>query len=402
MKTERRIAALCMAALCIVPGFACTMPEQSLTALAAEVTGSGTCGENAVWQLDSDGTLTVSGTGAMYDLNSRYAIPWEAEKDSIRTVVIGKGITAVGGQAFSNCKNLASVSLSDTVTSIGESAFNGCSALASVGIPASVTHIGTFAFALCKKLTAITIPASVSSIGSLAFSGTPWLNAESKKTPYVIINGLLIYGPDTEEAVIPAGVTDIVSNAFWGRSRMKKVIIPDTVKIIEYNAFSNCSGLVGVTVPDSVEEIGMQAFTGCTALAEVTVLNPACSIFDRATTFSNDSKTYSGVLKGYDGSAAEAYAGKYGYRFESLGPVPLRGDFNGDGSVGIEDAQGILSAYAKTLAGGSAPLTDMQRKTCDINGDGAVDVADAQLVLNYYVKNTVAGNPTDWETLLKR
>ena len=41
------------------------------TALAADIVNSGTCGaegdgSNLTWTLDSEGTLTISGTGAMY------------------------------------------------------------------------------------------------------------------------------------------------------------------------------------------------------------------------------------------------------------------------------------------------------------------------------------------------
>ena len=34
---------------------------------AATVVDSGTCGDNATWSLNSSGTLTISGTGEIYD-----------------------------------------------------------------------------------------------------------------------------------------------------------------------------------------------------------------------------------------------------------------------------------------------------------------------------------------------
>ncbi len=69
------------------------------TAEAAAVS-SGTCGENVTWTLDDQGTLTISGTGAMYD----YTYTWEADKgdtfdtpwfdlrEQIRRAVVGKGV----------------------------------------------------------------------------------------------------------------------------------------------------------------------------------------------------------------------------------------------------------------------------------------------------------------------
>ena len=38
-----------------------------MSAFAADVVASGTCGEKLTWTLDSEGTLTISGTGAMTD-----------------------------------------------------------------------------------------------------------------------------------------------------------------------------------------------------------------------------------------------------------------------------------------------------------------------------------------------
>ena len=65
-------------------------------ATAAEAT-SGTCGSNLKWKLE-DGTLTVSGTGAMYNYGdgSGRTVPWSSQKDSIEKVVIGSGVRGSG------------------------------------------------------------------------------------------------------------------------------------------------------------------------------------------------------------------------------------------------------------------------------------------------------------------
>lgn len=56
-----------------------------------------------------------------------------------------------------------------TVTSIAQSAFSNCTELASITIPASIKSIGKYAFQMCHSLKSITIPASVTSIGSDTF-----------------------------------------------------------------------------------------------------------------------------------------------------------------------------------------------------------------------------------------
>ena len=346
---------------------------------AAETVSSGTCGKEAVWSLDSGGVLTVSGTGTMYGLNSQHEIPWQDDKAQIQQVVIGEGITSVDGQCFSDCPNLVSVSLSDTVTLIGESAFSGCKALTEINFPDSLTRIGTMSFALCSALTDLSIPASVTGIGSLAFSGTKWLKNEAEKSPFVIINSLLIYGPNTADTEIPAGVTNIVSNSFWGREQMTALAIPDTVKTIEYNAFASCTGLVSVTVPESVKELGMQAFVNCTALKEVTVLNPDCQIYKRANTIANDSKSYSGVISGYDKSTAAVFADTYGCTFSSLGRAP--GDYNFDGSRSVADAV-LLMRYLTEDSGLTAEqIDDILPGSPDLNADDLVTVQDLRVLL---------------------
>lgn len=381
MKRTKLIAALLCA---VIPFGTAVLPYKlpiTLSAEAATVIDSGTCGKNASWQLDADGTLTVSGTGDMYSLNSSYSIPWADKKSSIKQVVIGNGITSVGSQSFSDCTNLVSVTFSDTVTSIGSSAFSGCKSLTSVTFPESMTSISSMAFALCKGLTEVNIPSSVTYIGSLAFSNTPWLTAEAEKSQFVIVNGMLLFAADTKEANIPDSVTTIVSNAFWGHTLLEKLNIPNTVSAIEYNAFTNCSSLTSVTIPASMNDIGMQAFQNCTSLKEVIILSSDCKIFDRPTTFTNNGEEYTGVIKGYKGSTAEKYAEKYGRTFESLS---LLGDVNRDGEINAVDASSVLAYYAMTSTNQDGGFDKDQILAADVNHDGNINAIDASNILAYY------------------
>lgn len=79
-----------------VPSKEQAAPEQETS--PATMATEGTCGEQLTWKLE-DGTLTISGTGAMEDYVNGSA-PWYAERDQIQTVVIEAGVTSIGSYAF--------------------------------------------------------------------------------------------------------------------------------------------------------------------------------------------------------------------------------------------------------------------------------------------------------------
>ena len=75
------------------------IPVLTMTASAAEV-ASGTSG-GVNWTLTDDGTLTFSGEGAMADY-SNGSQPWYAYKDSIKTVIVTKGVHLFPRMLFVN------------------------------------------------------------------------------------------------------------------------------------------------------------------------------------------------------------------------------------------------------------------------------------------------------------
>lgn len=93
---------------------------------------SGTCGENAVWDVDIVGVLTISGSGSVDISASGSSAPWYGFADIIQEVVIEEGVTDLGDYSFAQCNNLLRVTIPETVTAIGEDAFSGCEALTDV------------------------------------------------------------------------------------------------------------------------------------------------------------------------------------------------------------------------------------------------------------------------------
>ena len=177
-KQWKRLAALSSAAV-MAAGTLLYFPTDTLqniswgiTASAEEtgtVTWTQTESDNLVWTLYDNGTLTISGSGAMKGYSWYSGSPATQKKDNVKKVVIQEGVTSIGNSAFYNCSNLKSIEIPEGVTSIGYYAFQNCSNLASIEIPSSVTSIGSGAFYACTSLTSITIPDNVTSIGDYAF-----------------------------------------------------------------------------------------------------------------------------------------------------------------------------------------------------------------------------------------
>ena len=288
------------------------------TALAAEAAASGTCGaegdgSNLTWTLDSEGTLTISGTGAMENYISDDA-PWTAQ--DVKTVVIDNGVTSIGGFAFDGCHNLTNATISDSVTKISEYAFSGCTALTGITIPSGVTSmncafenctalttvtlpdrveevIGTFAG--CTALTNIKLPRNVSFIEG-AFAGCTSLTdiAVAEENPYYCAMSGIVYSKDQKMIVaypagrpdtafaIPEGVTGIGNAAFSGCTNLTQVSIPESVTGIGNAAFSECTNLTQVSVPEGVTKIEYQTFYGCESLESVTIPDAITDIGDNA------------------------------------------------------------------------------------------------------------------------
>ena len=94
----------------------------------AATTGSGACGEGLTWTLGSDGLLTISGTGDMWDTQD---LPWSEDNKSITRAVIENGARGIGSYAFSYCTSLQSVQMPAGMKRIGDRAFGNSSSLAS-------------------------------------------------------------------------------------------------------------------------------------------------------------------------------------------------------------------------------------------------------------------------------
>lgn len=449
---------LCAACLTL-SGAAAAMPTE--IAVYAEETAptSGTLQGGQTWSFDADGVLTISGTG---EIKERYTseLPWTDQIKTAKKAVIGEGITNISGNLFNGFSFMEEISIPETVTAIGSDAFSSCMNLAEIKIPDAVTTIGDTAFIFCYKLANVSLSKNVTSLGRGVFAycrGIESINVDAANPNYCSVNGVLFNKDQTEllkypaaredtAYVIPESVKTIGYLALEGSMALADITFPAGLERIDTYALNttkwledrqaespfvvvngtlvnaeNCEG--DVTVPENVRKIGNWAFYrskvsnvvfpenvvefeensfyNVKTLESVTIQNPDCKFPDGYSGFPKEATIY-----GQSGSTAEAYAEKKKYQFAAIGTAPEKpaavlGDFDGNGTVGAEDAQDVLNVYAEIVADNDPKLTDAQKKAADVNNDGAVDATDAQFILIYYVENSIAGNPTTWEQLLR-
>lgn len=274
--------------------------------VAAEEVASGTCGDNLTWTLNDEGTLTISGTGDIYERHS-----WNVDKALVKEIVISAGVTsigvhsftdfealtavtfeadskltAIGGEAFMRCSNLTSISIPNGVTIIEPYTFNNCSNLTSVIIPEGVTSIGYAAFARCDSLVEIAIPKSVKNIEAYAFSFCDSLTSVTmpKGVNYsfpIAFNGCenltSIKEYDDTETDSESITKELFSEdgttllAYYGEFGVTSYEVPANVTAIEYRAFDFAEEITEIVIHQNVTLIDDGAFFGCANLEAIKV-----------------------------------------------------------------------------------------------------------------------------------
>lgn len=183
----------------------------------------------------SDGTAEI----AHYNGN--------AENLVIPAEIDGKKVSRIGDSAFANQESLKSVEISDGVTALMDYAFLYCKNLEKITLPESVAYIGEHAFLSCKRLRTIKIPDKVSNIGWAAFAGCKSLTSVQ----------------------LPKKLETLDMEAFSGCTSLKTVSLPENVRQIGEAAFAGCSNLQSIRLPKSIKEIAQSAFASCSRLKHV-------------------------------------------------------------------------------------------------------------------------------------
>lgn len=204
--------------------------------------------------------------------------------------------------AFSDCRNITSLTIGDSIKSIGNNAFIGCSSIERITylgdltswckinglggllqygsssrtiyidekeisdvliIPDGVTSISAFAFYNCNSITGITIPSGVQSIGDNAFYGCGALETINWNATACQIAG------------------SYTKPIFDSCSNVSAINFGNNVAYIPDYTFSGCTNITTIIIPDSVKGIGYGSFIGC-PIETATIPAVACNYIDNS------------------------------------------------------------------------------------------------------------------------
>ena len=218
----------------------------------AAAENEGSCGAGVTWHY-VDGTLTVSGSGAIDDYSVKHPAPWDVFRNELRVVYIQSGVTRVGSYAFSAYPALASVTMAGSVTAIGDFAFADCTNLKILNLGGGVKSIDMNAFDTCSSLQSVRLPETLTSIGDEAFYRCDGLRS----------------------VTVPASVTSIGNMVFARCNGLMTAEMLMTVEELPYWTFYGCDVLARVTLSSAVRSLGRKAFHLCDSLTSVTYLGTA-------------------------------------------------------------------------------------------------------------------------------
>ena len=260
----------------------------SVGTIFAQTSASGTCGENANWELKK-GTLYITGTGAINDYPS--GAPWATYANEIEKVEVGNKNTKIGNSAFRHLTKLTSVIIGSSVTTIGPAAFEECSSLTAIycsrTTPPTCAAATVFDGINLAKVT-LNVPIGAKDAYKAANvwkdfgdnyktydSGTCGENAT-----WLLKDGRL-------EILGSGAMYNYPSGAPWSncKSEITYVYTGSEITEIGNSAFRYLNNVTTAQIGSSVTKIGPAAFEECSNLESLTSWNNTPPTFATTTVF---------------------------------------------------------------------------------------------------------------------
>lgn len=264
--------------------------------------------------LASDGSFTLSGTGAMADYASADAQPWftDGVKDQIASIVIGDNVTGIGAYALANCTTPTSLTIPASVTNIGAHAFDGCTSIAQIYCHPDAYDL-TWGDATASFMSNHATQCHVygAQLGgyhakfptvNVSFDGInmgypyAWVTGDcvtmlaaananeftihrianygtGAMLNYQEHNDLFAYANQITTLTVNDGVTSIGTHAFDDFTQLSTVTLANSVTSIGDYAFQGCTSLSNLTFGSGLTTIGDYAYQGCSSLATLSLPN---------------------------------------------------------------------------------------------------------------------------------
>ncbi len=212
----------------------------------------------------------------------------------ITSLQLSGSLEEIKDMAFEDCTSLCgSLLLPTRLRSIGGSAFQNCMFSGPLHLPESLESIGSYAFAITGSFTGdLIIPESITQLlpgtfSGSSFSGTLVLNNVTD------IGGSCFEGCGLSgELIVPEGISDLYGGTFQGNkfnsislpaslrtirescfmnntSINAPIVIPEGVLNIQSNAFYYCSTVPGIILPSTLLNIQPGAFSNCFSISSI-------------------------------------------------------------------------------------------------------------------------------------
>ena len=235
-------------------------------------------GKNADWDYIVNPNNTVVIKAYKKDISGHFDIP---------NIIDGYLVTELGDDVFNYATNMTSITLPIGLEKIGARTFAFCSNLEwEVAFPLTLKSVGEKAFYGCGKITGKLEDIMNTKViyGQGVFMKCSKLTGDIQilmnmlgDQDTIIEDGLFNgFSGATGTLVIPARITSIGENAFYGCSGINKIVFESNtnLKNIGNSAFYQCTNMAGILdIPDSVETIGEYAFYEDKNITELNLSN---------------------------------------------------------------------------------------------------------------------------------
>ncbi len=189
---------------------------------------SGKCGDNVYYSFDNNGTLTITGSGDMYDYGKEKSTrpPWYGYTRYIKSVIFDVNITHIGNYSFyyEYGGNFTSLIFPKSIKTIGDYSFTfRCGSLSTLDFPEGLISIGKEAFRV-TCMDNLVLPDSIRYVGEQAF-----------------------YINEFKNIYLGNGIEYIGIQAFSENINLESVTIPSSLKTMDA-AFSLCYNLKNINI----------------------------------------------------------------------------------------------------------------------------------------------------------